>query len=71
MSDGKAGFVEDIGAAFALHDDRSDIDRMEYERDADGFEAVTIYFGSGGSKTINVTGDSCTAILHDIWRALQ
>lgn len=68
--EGKAGFVEDIGAAFCLYSERSDVQAMQYECDPDGFEAVTITFFSGGSKTINVTGDSCAAILKDIARAL-
>lgn len=71
MNFGKQKFVEDIGAAFALHDEQFDIDYMEYDCDRDGFEAVTIYFEGGGRKTINVTGDSCVGILKDIARALS
>jgi hypothetical protein len=43
---------------------------MSYDKDNDGFEAVTIDFGKGHSRTVNVTGDSCIAIMHDVYRAL-
>lgn len=69
MNENKQAFVEGLGVILATFS-REEIVRMSYDKDSDGFEAVTIDFGKGQSRTVNVTGDSCIAIMHDVYRAL-
>ena len=70
MNENKQAFVEALGTILATFS-REEIVRMSYDKDSDGFEAVTIDFGRGRSRTVNVTGDSCIAIMHDVYRALR
>lgn len=69
MIENKAGFVRELGELLAKYS-REDIAGMNYEKDSDGFEAVTIRFTNGYEKTANVTGDSCIAIMSDVYKAL-
>ena len=69
MNENKADFVRELGELLRRYS-REEIVRMSYDKDSDGFEAVTIDFGKGQSRTVNVTGDSCIAIMHDVYRAL-
>ena len=70
MNENKQAFVEALGTILATFSGE-EIVRMSYDKDSDGFEAVTIDFGRGRSRTVNITGDSCTAIMHDVYRALR
>ena len=70
MKENKAAFVEALDEALAKYSELSDVQRLAYRKDPDGFEAVTIYWFSGGERTINVTCDSCAAIMHDVYKAL-
>ena len=54
----------------AKYSELSDVQRLVYHKDGDGFESVTIYWSHGGERTINVTCDSCAAIMHDVYKAL-
>ena len=67
MSENKAAFVKALGAALAYS--RTGVIDLDYIKDPDGFESVTIIF-ENDSKTINVTCDSCLAIMHDVYKAL-
>lgn len=69
MNENKQAFVEALGTILAAFS-REEIVSMDYDKDSDGFEAVTIDYGKGRSRTVNVTGDSCIAIMHDVYRAL-
>lgn len=68
MREDKAMFVKALGAALAYS--RTGVIDLDYDKDPDGFEAVTILFADGGERTVNVTGDSCLAIMSDIYKAL-
>ena len=68
MSENKVAFVKALGAALAYS--RAGVIDLNYDKDPDGFEAVTILFEGGGERTVNVTGDSCLAILHDVYKVL-
>lgn len=70
MNENKQAFVEGLGVILATFS-REEIVRMSYDKDSDGFEAVTIDFGKGQSRTVNVTGDSVIGILSDVYKALQ
>lgn len=68
MKEDKATFVKALGAALAYS--RTGVIDLDYNKDPDGFESVTIYWFGGGERTINVTCDSCAAIMHDVYKAL-
>lgn len=71
MTEDKAGFVQELGELIANYaEDRTGVTAMEYLEDADGFEAVTIYFANGDEDTVNVTGDSIVQIAADITERL-
>lgn len=65
----KAQFVAELGDLLSLHS-RAGVRWLKYYKDSDGFEAVDILFKSGAVKTINVTADSCIAIMKDIAKAI-
>ena len=69
MKEDKATFVKALGAALAYS--RAGVIDLDYDKDPDGFEAVTILFADGGEKTVNVTGNSCITIMHELYRALM
>lgn len=69
MNENKQAFVEGLGVLLATFS-REEIVRMSYDKDNDGFEAVTISYGNGYERTVNVTGDSCLGMMHDLYRAL-
>lgn len=68
MKENKTLFVKALGAALAYT--RTGVADLDYVEDKDGFEGVTIIFGDGTERTINVSCDSCLAIMHDVYRAL-
>lgn len=65
----KAQFVAELGDLLSLHS-RAGVRWLKYYKDSDGFEAVDIIFESGTVKTINVTADSCIAIMQDVAKAI-
>lgn len=69
MNENKAAFTAELGALLAKYSCK-DIAGLTYEKDDDGFEAVTIRFGNGYEKTVNVTCDSVIAIMQDVYKAL-
>lgn len=69
MNENKADFVRELGELLRRYS-REDIECMAYDRDNDGFEAVTISYGNGYERTVNVTGDSCLGMMHDLYKAL-
>ncbi len=69
MAENKAGFTEALGTILAAFS-REDIAGMTYVKDEDGFEAVIIRFTDGHERTVNVTADSCIAIMADVYKAL-
>jgi len=69
MLEDKAGFVRELGELLRRYS-REDIAALTYHKDDDGFEAVTVRFGNGYEKTVNVTCDSVIAIMTDVYKAL-
>lgn len=69
MSENKRAFVEGLGELLEKYS-REDISKLTYDKDEDGFEAVTIHYTNGYTKTKNVTGDSCLGMMHDLYKAL-
>lgn len=70
MSENKRDFVRELGELLSRYS-REDIAALTYHMDDDGFEAVTIRFGNGYEKTVNVTGDSVIAIMTGVYKALR
>ena len=69
MNENKSGFVRELGELLAKYS-REDIAGLTYEKDDDGFEAVTIRYTDGYERARNVTGDSVIGILSDVFKAL-
>lgn len=67
--DHKADFVAALGKNLR-ENSREEIFGLTYDEDSDGFEAVTILFTSGNTKTVNITADSCIGIMQDVAKAL-
>lgn len=68
MNENKAAFVQELGELLAKYT-RENISHMEYE-EKENVEAVIVHFRNGYSKAVDVTGDSCLAIMHDVYKAL-
>ena len=64
MNENKERFVQMLSEALTTVTD--EVRRLEYNRDADGFEAVTLIFQGGSKHTINVTGRNYAYILNEI-----
>ena len=69
MTENKPAFVRELGELLRRYS-REDIEALTYDKDSDGFEAVTIRYGNGYERSVNVTGDSVIAILSDVYKAL-
>ena len=67
--DHKADFVTALGKNLR-ENSREEIFGLTYDKDSDGFEAVTILYTNGCTRTVNVTADSCVAIMLDVAKAL-
>lgn len=68
MDEDKKRFVEGLGVLLWLCS-REDIEEMTYEQN--GYEErVIITHKSGSRQTVNVSGDSCIAIMYDVYRKL-
>jgi hypothetical protein len=65
----KRKFVASMSDALVLYSRQTVVELAYMERDQ--MELVMIRYTNGYVKYIDVTGDSCIAIMHDIWRALQ
>ena len=70
MNENKRAFVSALETALILYS-REKIAKLEYAVTESGMELVKIQLAGGNSIMQDVTGDSCIAIMHDIWRALQ
>ena len=69
MEENKKSFVEKLGGLIRKHSRAGQkIDRFEYTVEG-GEEYVIIHYWCG-YKRINVTADSCLAIMHDVYKAL-
>lgn len=64
----KEEFVAQLGFLLAKHGVQG-VNGLRYEKTDTGEELVKIFFDSGRIK-VNVTGDSCLAIMKDIAKAL-
>jgi len=64
----KKKFIEELGALLMMYS-RKGVEKLEYIRKGQ-CEFVEIVYTNGYKKYINITGDSCIAIMHDVYHAL-
>lgn len=67
--DNKAEFVETLGAILKMHS-REAVEKMTYINTG-ARELVEILFTNGYAKYADVTGDSCIAIMSDVYKAMR
>ena len=70
MNENKRQFLSSIESALILYS-RIPITEIKYVMTENGFEYAEIHFVDAHVTRVNITGDSCIAILHDLWRALS
>lgn len=68
MDENKKGFVQELGELLRKYS-RENISHMKYEK-KENVEAVIVHFCNGYSKAVDVTGDGCLGIMHDVYKAL-
>lgn len=65
----KADFVQQLGTLMDVYAGRTNVKSMEYIQDGCA-EFVLITFENGEQKKKCITGDSCLAILNDVYKIL-
>lgn len=70
MNENKERFLSSLETAFMLYS-RIPITEIRYIKKENGLELAEIHFVDSNTIQVNITGDSCIAILHDLWRALS
>ena len=64
----KKKFIEELGVLLLMYS-REEVEKLEYiNRDSE--ELVRITYTNGYKKYVNVWGDSCIAIMSDIYKAM-
>ena len=69
MDENKARFCEALGTILCTYS-REAVKTIEYQREADGEERAVIVYTNGYRKSVNITGDSCIAVMKDVYDAL-
>lgn len=70
MNENKRQFLSSIESALILYS-RIPITEIRYVVTENGYEFAEIHFVNAHVTRVNITGDSCIAILHDLYRALS
>ena len=70
MNENKRAFLSSIESALILYS-RIPITEIRYVVTENGYEFAEIHFVDAHVTRVNITGDSCIAILHDLYRALS
>ncbi len=65
----KKKFVEGLGKILVMYS-REDVEKLEYIR-KDSEESVCITYTNGYKKYVNIWGDSCIAIMSDVYKAMR
>ena len=66
----KERFISAIETALIMYS-RERIESIRYKTTESGLELAVITFTDKNTIVQDITGDSCIAIMHDLWRALQ
>ncbi len=67
-NENKKMFISTVENALMLYS-RENIAQLEYWV-CNGDEYITVKYTTGFEKTINITGDSCVAVMYDLYRAM-
>lgn len=65
----KKKFIEELGKLLMMYS-REEVEKLEYIR-KDLEEFVCITYMNGYKKYVNVWGDSCIAIMSDVYKAMR
>ena len=65
----KEKFIEELGRILMMYS-REEIEKLEYIM-KDSEEFVCIIYMNGYKKYVNVWGDSCIAIMSDVYKAMR
>ena len=68
QDENKRLFISTLESALIMYS-RVNLARLEYWV-CNGDEYITVKFTTGFEKTINITGDSCLAIMQDVYSAM-
>lgn len=68
--DDKANFVKGLGQLLHDYARRTSVAKIDCVKTAVGTEFAVITFDNGEQKMKNITGDSCLAIMNDIYKTL-
>ena len=65
----KKKFIEGLGMLLIMYS-REKVRRLEYiEKDSEEFVCIT--YTNGYEKYVNISGDSCIAIMNDVYKAMR
>lgn len=65
----KKKFIEELGRILVMYS-REEVEKLEYIR-KDSEEFVCIIYMNGYKKYVNIWGDSCIAIMSDVYKAMR
>lgn len=65
----KQKFIEELGKILMMYS-REEVERLEYVREDDK-EFACITYMNGYKKYVNIWGDSCIAIMSDVYKAMR
>ena len=65
----KAGFIQAMGKSLCDYAYRTNVAEIDYVQDGSE-EVAVVTFHNGSQKIICITGDSCLAIMNDVYRKL-
>ena len=65
----KKKFIEELGRILMMYS-REEVEKLEYIR-KDSEEFVCVIYMNGYKKYVNIWGDSCIAIMSDVYKAMR
>ena len=65
----KQKFIEELGKILMMYS-REEVEKLEYVKEHDE-EFVCIIYMNGYKKYVNIWGDSCIAIMSDVYKAIS
>ncbi|MDE5620766.1 MAG: hypothetical protein K2O29_03075 [Ruminococcus sp.] len=65
----KKKFIEELGTILMMYS-REEVEKLEYIK-TDDEELVCIIYINGHKKYANIRGDSCIAIMSDVYKAMR
>lgn len=65
----KKKFIEELGRILMMYS-REEVEKLEYIKESET-ELVCITYMNGYKKYVNILGDSCIAIMSDVYKAMR